>query len=416
MDITSETDTTQEQPPVPMVDKETCMVEGVGQVAFPDSLPYETPSPNIQTSPPNETATSTTEERENALRVLRSTSDRPAQEASEGKNNSLEGIVRNLRMNAQRDQSTLPSKKSPHNTRKTSPKNTNVFQRVKPASKASLGKKALVRNAVKSKANPLRRSAQRSPRRQITPKRSGRTVVSSKVKKLPTRQASQRNKLTQVQRKGAVGINVSRKSTDKCKDIKKNAIVKSSKKQSSPLKLRNGARLSRSHSKTDQSNTKANNNAANQRVSMGVTANEKRPKANEESKESVTAGPLSENPMDKYIDLDFLLNANQLMSELVTDASREEGTLDTASEAERRHIVDLAKLYRLRVRMAGKEGELPVALIKGRESSLPQPGQVDKLLHKMTHVMVLKSKESAKKHKLKTRRSLAASPAKKRRF
>jgi hypothetical protein len=133
-----------------------------------------------------------------------------------------------------------------------------------------------------------------------------------------------------------------------------------------------------------------------------------------------TVSPSSDKPMDKYIDLDFLLNANQLMSELVADSSREEGTLDTASEAERRHIVDLAKLYRLRVRMGGNKGELPVALIKGRESSLPHPGQVDSLLHKMTHAMVIKtqiakSKEQSAKRKLSSSRRSMASPTKKRR-
>ena len=428
-----ETETTHEQAPSPSLEKEPDMVKEDSQVALPDSPPHESPSSNLQTSPPDETATSTYEERESVLRVLRSNSDGPTQDR--GRNNSLEGNVRNLRINAKRDQSSLSPRqsKSPfaaNNRGKTSPKNqaTNVFRK----GTSALGKHVLIKNAAKRKQSLVRKSIQRSPPRQVTPKHSRKTMVS---KKSPPKQTLlQRNRHTKIQRKSPVGTNISRKSTGT--DIRKNAkvVVKTSQK-SSPLKLRNGTRHSSSPSKTDQSKVVSNSkakDAANQRVSKEATANQKRSKANEnsvnhslskESKESIAVSPVPENPMDKYINLDFLLNANQLMSELVADPSREEGTLDTASEAERRHIVDLAKLYRLRVRMAGKEGELPVALIKGRESSLPKPGQVDKLLHQMTRAMeiktqIAKSKESAKKHKLSgsNRRSMAASPAKKRRF
>ena len=460
MDTTCETDSTNVQAPSPSLDKDSGTVENStrdGQVALPDSPPHEAQMSqhfNASNSPPDETATSTSEQRDSALRVLRSSSNSTSKSDSSTpgtsyrRNHRLEETARSLRTNAKANPSTLSSRKSHHgksplainNLAKKSPRmqNKKIFQKVTPP-KATLSKKVLIRNAVKSKESP---SSKRSPKRQITPKHSGKAVVSSKVKRSLAKQRPQRKKLllSKIQRKGHVKI--SRKSTSS--NNKKNAkvIAKSSPKKSSPLKQRNGSRLSSSPSKNNQSrlvsNAKANKVGANQRASSGATANEKRSKgvtANESRSSKNTVNPnlsatktstvptLSENPMDKYIDLDFLLNANQLMSELVADSMREEGTLDTASEAERRHIVDLAKLYRLRVRMAGKlEGELPVALIKGRESSLPKPGQVDKLLHTMTRAMVIKtqiakSKESAKKHKLSSgRRSLASPAAKKRRL
>ncbi|XP_046843967.1 uncharacterized protein MAL13P1.304-like isoform X2 [Xenia sp. Carnegie-2017] len=122
---------------------------------------------------------------------------------------------------------------------------------------------------------------------------------------------------------------------------------------------------------------------------------------------------LMENPMDQYINLDFLLNANQLMTELVVDVSREEGTMDTESKVERRFVAELAKLYRLRVRMMSKKGALPVAFIKGRESSLPMPGEVDRLLHRISQKAVSSQlRKSAKKRKLRRREQITVASKK----
>jgi hypothetical protein len=403
------------------------------QEALPDSPPHlQTPSSNASNSPPDETATSTSAERDSALRVLRSKSDSTSKSASSTKspraNHRLKSTATSLRIDAKTNRSILSLRKSRqgplgvNNVAKMSPKtqNAKIFQKGTPP-KTNLGKKVLIRNAAKSKGTP-------SPQRQTTPKHSGKAVISSKVKKSPAKHSPQRNKqsLTKVQKKSPVNV----KNTSS--SIKKNTkvIAKSSPKKASPSKGRNDS--SGSSSRINQSkavsNAKANKDTANQKRSEGTTAN-KRHSSENTVKQSVSKGskgatstvsPSSDKPMDKYIDLDFLLNANQLMSELVADSSREEGTLDTASEAERRHIVDLAKLYRLRVRMGGNKGELPVALIKGRESSLPHPGQVDSLLHKMTHAMVIKtqiakSKEQSAKRKLSSSRRSMASPTKKRR-
>lgn len=119
-----------------------------------------------------------------------------------------------------------------------------------------------------------------------------------------------------------------------------------------------------------------------------------------------TVPPGLEKPLDRYIKLDFLLTVNQVMSDLVSDGNREEAALDQVKETERKDVMNLAKLYRLRVRMAGRcEGEFPVVLVKGRESCLPKPGEVDGLLSTMSDTLANKTpaglpRRSGNKHKI----------------
>ena len=380
----------------------------------PDLSSNDTPHTNPSNSPPNETATSTNEERDNVLRVLRSHSDTASsksgsssqdQEKSNRRNHQLINTKR-LETNTDATPPSLSPRKSRHVKSPPVVDKSPSKGRGRPA-KATVGKQALSRNA--AKRTPSGKQAQESAERKITPKHSRPAVSSSKVKKPTARQTKQQKK---PQKRSPVRAKIARKSTGN--GIKKNAkiIANSRGRPSSPGKTTK-------NQSNAPPNKRANKVMSNQKAKE-ATINESPSRGNDQSL-ARKASPLSEkNPMDKYIDLDFLLNANQHMSELVTDSSREEGTLDTASEAERRHVVDLAKLYGLRVRMGGREGELPVALIKGRESSLPKPGQVDKLLCKMTRAMVIKtqvakSKELTKKHKLSGNRRGMGSPAKKKR-
>ena len=102
------------------------------------------------------------------------------------------------------------------------------------------------------------------------------------------------------------------------------------------------------------------------------------------------------------VNLDFLLTVNQVMSDLVSDEDQEEATLDQVNKHERKEVLHLAKLYRLRVRMAAKcEGEFPVVLVKGRESCLPKPGDVDSLLSLRSDTLNRKQTGGSKTRKLR---------------
>lgn len=408
---------------------------------FPVSPPPETPSTNASSSATTETATSSGEERESTVRVLRSSS------YSMSQSHSSKSHTRSQRASVkpQPNRSVLSLRKSslgkslsvindqPKNSQKMV--SVQIRKRGRP-SKASTIKQLLIKNTRKSIYNM---TILKSAKQEVTPKHSRKYVSPGKGKSPPSKQTPEQSKQqpTKTQRKTPVIATKPQKNMSS--DIKKKVdlIAKSSPKKTIQLQLRNSAVIS-NPSKMNKSKVgysgKSKKVAVNEKASVEGEANRKSKGVNESSSskkpvnqnlskespakentrnvgERTTTAPITsdENPMDRYIDLDFLLNANQLMSELVTDSKTEEGTLDTTSDAERRHVVDLAKLYRLGVRMAAKDGEFPIALIKGRESSLPAPGQVDKLLCKMTNVM-------AKKHKLNSSsRPNMASPSKKKR-
>lgn len=381
------------------------------------------PLPRVETSSKNEstslddTATSTSEERESALRILRSAlskSDSSDKEKPK-KNHRLKGVLtKSLRFEAKSNRSNILGSKKSRNSKsplvitnqraspKTPSQNTKIYRKGTPPTKQFL-------NRDKKRGRPTGKQTdkiQRNPQKKITPKYSKINKVktlNSPVKASVSASKRKREVLSKLQRKAGLGN-------------KNTKVIAQSPKRSIPWKLKSGA----GRSVTPTANTSNTKLKAKTSQSFSKGSNE----PNTPSKKASTE-PEEENPMDKYINLDFLLNANQLMSELVTDPESEEGTLDTASDIERRNIVDLAKLYRLRVRMAGgkSEGDFPVALIKGRESSLPKPGQVDELLYKMKHAMairqqILKTKAATNKRKLTdggNRRNMA-SPAKKRRF
>ena len=370
-------------------DKDIDMPEKSQNTTSKQDLP---PNGTPHINPSNETATSSKEERNSVLRVLRSHSDTTlaksassTEEKSNKRNHQVKSTKR-VETNTAVNRTSLSPRKTRHVTNSPE-KSTSPPKRGRPPKKV-VENQVSIRNAAK-RTSPIKQA--QSPQRKIMPKR----IASSPKVQKPTDTRTRQQQQLLGRRSSPVSAKTTRKSTGS--DIVKNtrnSITKNKQSSVSP-------------------STKAHK-VVSGRKPKGGTADDNQSSARK-------ASPLSEkNPMDKYINLDFLLNANQHMSELVTDSSREEGTLDTASEAERRRVVALAKLYGLRVRMVGKEGELPVALIKGRESSLPQPGQVDKLLYSMTRAMVIKrqaaeSRDWTKKHKLSGSRRNAGSPAKKKR-
>ena len=373
-------------------DKDIDMSEESHNTSKQDLPPNGTPHINPSNSVPNETATSSKEERNSVLRVLRSHSDTTlaksassTEEKSNKRNHHVKSTKR-FETNTAVNRTSLSPRKTRHVTNSPE-KSTSPPKRGRPP-KIVVENQVSIRNAAK-RTSPIKQA--QSPQRKITPRR---TVSSPKVQK-PTDSRTRQQKQLLGRRSSPARPKTTRKSTgSNIVKNTRNSITKNKQSSVSP-------------------DTKAHK-VVSGRKSKGGTGDDNQSSARK-------ASPLSEkNPMDKYINLDFLLHANQHMSELVTDSNREEGTLDTASEAERRRVVALAKLYGLRVRMVGKEGELPVALIKGRESSLPKPGQVDKLLYSMTRAMVIKrqaaeSRDWTKKHKLSGGRRNAGGPAKKKR-
>ena len=363
---------------------------------FPESPPQDTPSTPKKAHPISvETPTSASKNGGNTLRVLRSSS----KNTRKSYNHHFTRSFKN------EDTSKRPSSSPLKSRYSRSPEDTKGWRK-STSPRGVLGKRNLAGNT--EKVSPSRKSMQVSPQRRYLPKFS-RGASFSKDKKSPvTTTRKQRTKAANKIQKNTVNGKLPRKGMNS--NIKMNAKVV--KKFSPNRNMRNSGRHS------TESASKINTSRANGRTPKREPTNESESRVNQtptNNKASLDV-PISEvNAMETYINLDFVLNANQLMSELVTDSSREEGTLDTASELERRDILKLAKLYRLRVRMAGKRGELPVALIKGRESSLPEPGEVDRLLYQMTRSMVLKRQvvKSKESMKLELSRRSMASPAKK---